>query len=96
MIRFEWDEQKNQANQRKHRVSFDEAQTVFFDEDAVEYHDLDRSEDQERFLLVGRSFKLRVLIVCHCLRESASVIRIISARRATKRERQFYTRRGKP
>ena len=96
MLRFEWDDRKNQANQRKHRVSFEEAHTVFFDEDAVEYRDIDHSDEENRFLLVGRSFKLRVLIVCHCLRESASVIRIISARRATKRERGYYARRGKP
>jgi uncharacterized protein len=94
MIWFEWDDRKNQTNQRKHGVSFEEAQTVFFDQDAIEYHDPGHSQDEERFLLLGRSFKLRVLVVCHCLRESASVIRLISARRATKKERRAYTHRG--
>ena len=96
MLRFEWHEAKNQANRRRHRVSFEEAQTVFLDERAVEFGDPDHSDREDRFLLLGRSFKLRVLIVCHCLREKGSVIRIISARRATSKERRVYQRQGKP
>jgi hypothetical protein len=95
MIQFDWDERKNKANQKKHGVSFEEAQTVFFDEDALEYPDPDHSASEKRFLLLGRSFRLRVLVICHCLRESASLIRIISARKATSNECQVYSRRGK-
>jgi uncharacterized DUF497 family protein len=69
---------------------------VFFDEEAMEFPDPDHSDDEDRFLLLGRSFRLRVLVVCHCFRQSESVIRIISARRATRKERRTYTRKGKP
>lgn len=89
-LRFEWDERKNKENQRKHKVSFEEAQTVFFDENAVEFYDDPHSGSEERFLLLGVSAKLRVLMICHCLREKGSVIRIISARKATKTEKQEY------
>jgi len=89
-LRFEWDEEKNRENQRKHGVSFAEAQTVFFDENAVEFYDDKHSEWEDRFLLLGISTKLRVLLVCHCLRESGSIIRIISARKATKNENKLY------
>ena len=89
-LRFEWDEAKNRENQRKHGVSFAEAQTVFFDETAVEFYDDEHSEWEDRFLLLGLSTKLRVLLVCHCLREGGSVVRIISARKATKNERGLY------
>ena len=87
---FVWDERKDRQNQKKHGVSFEEAQSVFFDDAAREFFDPDHSEDEERFLLVGRSYRLRVLLICHCYRESANVIRIISARRATNRERAVY------
>ena len=89
-LRFEWDEEKNRENQRKHGISFAEAQTIFFDENAVEFYDDEHSEWEDRFLLLGISTKLRVLLVCHCLRESGSIIRIISARKATKNERGLY------
>jgi uncharacterized DUF497 family protein len=95
MIDFEWDERKNRANQRKHGISFEEARTVFFDEDALEFSDPDHLEEEDRFLLLGRSFRLRLLLICHCLRQNGSVIRIISARKATAKERQAYTQRGK-
>lgn len=95
-LRLEWDEKKDRVNRRKHGVSFPEAQTVFFDERAIEFDDPEHSADEARFLLLGPSFRLRTLLVCHCFRESESVIRIISARRATKRERAVYARRGKP
>jgi len=89
-LRFEWDERKNRENQRKHGVSFEEARTVFFDQQAVEFYDDEYGELEDRFLLLGVSSKLRVLMVCHCLREGGGVIRIISARKATKNEQREY------
>jgi len=89
-IHFEWDERKNQENKRKHKVSFEEAQTVFLDENAIRYSDPDHSHDEDRFLMLGISFTLRVLVVCHCYRVDDSVIRIISARKANKREQSDY------
>ena len=77
MIRFDWDEKKNRANVKKHGVSFEEAQGVFFDESAIIYDDPDHSEDEDRFLIIGRSFKLRVLFVCYCYQPDDSVIRMI-------------------
>lgn len=91
-LHFEWDAAKNRENIRKHRVSFAEAQTAFLDEYAVRFFDPDHSRDEDRFLLLGMSLKLRVLVVCHCFRESDTVIRIISARRATKLESKAYRR----
>ena len=96
MIRFEWDDTKNRENQRKHGVSFEEAQSVFFDDEALEFPDPDHSSDEDRFLLLGRSYHLRILVICHCFRVSESVIRLISARKATPKERHTYGRRGKP
>ena len=89
-VRFEWDEAKNRENRRKHGVSFEEAQTVFLDENAVRFFDPDHSEDEDRFLMLGISFRLRVPVVCHCFRVSDSVIRIISARKADGREEADY------
>jgi hypothetical protein len=86
-MQFEWDEKKNKANESKHGVSFEEAQTVFFDENAYEFGDPDHSEDEERFLMLGLSSRLRILVVSYCYRSNESVIRIISARKATKKER---------
>ncbi len=96
MLRFEWDERKAKANQKKHAVSFEEAQTVFFDDGAIEFPDPDHSDEEKRFLMLGRSFRLRILVVSHCFRKSESVIRMISARKATRKERTAYVRRGKP
>lgn len=93
IIRFVWDERKDQANVRKHRVSFEQAQTAFYDENAVQFFDPDHSEDEDRFLLLGMSFKLRVLVVCHCYRRSETIVRIISARKANKTEELDYWRR---
>ena len=95
-MRFEWDDRKSISNKRKHGVSFEEAQTIFFDDSAIEYADPVHSDGEDRFLMLGRSYQLRVLVVCHCLRESETVIRIISARRATPKERRVFARRGKP
>ncbi len=89
-IRFEWDEKKSRENKRKHKVSFEEAKTVFLDENAIRYFDPDHSDDEDRFLMLGMSFTLRVLVVCHCYRSDDSVIRIISARKANKREQADY------
>ena len=91
-IRFEWDNQKNQKNKRKHNVSFEEAQSVFLDEHAIRFFDPDHSGDEDRFLMLGMSFSLRVLVVCHCYRRDDSLIRIISARKADKREQSDYWR----
>lgn len=91
-LRFEWDEKKNSENTRKHGVSFEEAQTVFLDENAVRFFDPEHSEDEDRFIMLGMSFKLRVLVVCHCYKENDKVIRIISARKADKREAKAYWR----
>ena len=92
-IRFEWDKAKAALNKRKHGVSFEEAQTVFYDEYAVEFFDPDHSEREDRFIMLGVGFTLRLLVVCHCVREAPSVIRIISARKATRREAEQYRRK---
>jgi len=89
-IRFEWNERTARTNYEKHGVRFEEARTVFFEEDALFYDDPDHSDDEERFLLVGPSAMLRLLVVVHCCREPDEVIRIISARKATRRERRAY------
>ena len=89
-MRFEWDERKNRINIQKHGVSFEEAQTVFLDENALRFFDPDHSEDEDRFVMLGLSTKLRLLVVCHCLKENDAVIRIISARKADKAETKNY------
>ena len=87
---FEWDDRKASANAKKHGVSFEEARSVFVDEQAKLIDDPDHSEDEERFVLLGLSSALRLLLVCHCYRSRGNVIRIISARKATARESTFY------
>ena len=89
-LHFEWDERKAAANVRKHGVSFDEAKSVFVDEHAKLIDDPDHSEDEDRFVLLGLSSTLRLLLVCHCYRSESNVIRIISARKATGKETQSY------
>lgn len=89
-LRFEWDHRKNRENQRKHGVTFEEARTTFFDQRAVEFYDDEHAAWEDRFLLLGVSAKLRVLMVCHCLRQGGNVIRIISARKATRGEQRHY------
>lgn len=93
-IAFEWDAAKSELNKRKHGVSFEEAQSVFYDENAVEFHDPEHSDDEDRFLMLGMSFKLRILVVCHCMRGHGRIIRIISARRAARKEAKNYRRWG--
>ena len=92
MLSFEWDENKNSLNRKKHGIAFDEASTVFYDERAILFDDPEHSEDEERFILLGMSRTANVCIVCHCYREDETVIRIISARRATKKEEEVYVR----
>jgi len=89
---FEWDDTKNKTNIQKHGVSFEEAQTVFFDDNAIEFDDPDHSCEEERYLLLGFNQTLKVLVVCHCYRDDESIIRIISARKATKKEQKAYFR----
>ena len=89
-IEFSWDGQKAKQNLRKHKVSFEEAVTVFYDENAVEFFDPSHSQDEDRFLMLGLSARLRVLVVSYSLRKKRSQIRIISARKPTKKETQAY------
>lgn len=93
-LRFVWDRAKERANRRKYGVSFEEARSAFYDERAVRFHDPDHSSDEDRFLLLGMSFVLRVLVVCQCYREDDSVIRIISARKANAVEQSGYEAYG--
>ena len=90
MIDFEWDSSKATSNREKHKISFDEARSVFFDEYAQQFYDADNSDQEDRFLMLGRSVKSRVLIVVHCERDGGEKIRIIFARKATTKERKFY------
>jgi len=89
-LRFVWDPQKAETNKKDHQVSFEEAQTVFYDENARLRYDPDHSDHEERFILLGVSASLRILVVCHCYLESETLIRIISARKATLTERKQY------
>ena len=94
-IGFEWDPNKDAANRRKHGVSFQEAVSVFVDEHALLIPDPIHSRDEERFVLLGVSARLRTLVVCHCLRDRGDVIRVISARKANRMERAQYQARRK-
>src|SRR6185437_3810241 len=89
-LSFEWEPRKATANLRKHGVSFEEARTVFLDEEALLRPDEDHSDDEDRFLLLGFSGRVRILVVCHCYRQDDEVIRVISARKANPLERQQY------
>ena len=91
-IRFTWDPAKAVENQHKHGIDFGEAKTVFSDEGALLIDDPDHSVDEDRFVIIGLSSHARLLTVCHCYRESDEVIRIISARRATRTESGQYIR----
>jgi len=92
MVTFEWDPAKATSNLRKHGVSFEDAKSVFYDEFAVQFYDEQHSSGEERFLMLGMSSGAHLLLVCHCERDGGGVIRIISARKATKRESSFYGR----
>jgi uncharacterized DUF497 family protein len=91
-IRFEWDENKNSSNIKKHGISFEEAKTVFYDENARLISDPDHSIEEERFIILGMSLNLKILIVVHTYKEKDERIRIISARKATKNESKIYYR----
>ena len=90
MIEFDWDEPKNKANRKKHGIWFEEAQSIFDDVYGRLFLDSEHSDDEDRFVLIGYNSSRKLLVVIHCHRESDSVIRIVSARKATKRERVFY------
>ena len=89
---FEWNSRKAASNKRKHGVAFEEAQTAFLDENARVIPDPEHSEEEDRFILLGLSVKLRLLTVCHCYRSEDAVIRIISARKADRKERRQYSK----
>ena len=90
-IKFEWDENKNTINKRKHGISFEEAQTVFRDEEALVIDDPDHSQEEERFIILGFSEKANLLVVCHCYRASDSIIRLSS--RSSSAARRFFSAR---
>ena len=89
-ILCEWDAKKDRDNQAKHGVPFEEARSAFFDEQARLVHDPDHSENEDRYILLGMSMNWRILVVCHCYRAKDSIIRIISARKATRKEQRVY------
>ena len=90
MIKFEWDENKNRTNQQKHGISFDEAKTVFYDENAILFDDPEHSREEERFLIIGVTTNEKICIASHCYKDNDKKIRLISARKATKSERKTY------
>lgn len=91
MISFEWDRAKAESNIKKHGVTFEEAKSVFYDEFALQFYDDTNSLlEEDRFLMLGSSIESRVLLICHCERRDGQVIRIISARKATKAEQKHY------
>ena len=89
-MRFEWDPVTAAANLRKHKITFEVAKTVFYDDFAIQFFDTEHSSDEDRFLLLGMSSDTRLLLVCHCEKEDGNVVRIISARKATETEAQYY------
>ena len=90
MIKFEWDRSKALSNKQKHGITFEEAQSVFYDDFAIQFFDEQNSDTEDRFLILGHSNRARILLICHCEKESGDLIRIISARKATSKERKFY------
>ncbi|MDE6678344.1 MAG: BrnT family toxin [Ruminococcus sp.] len=89
-LRFQWDENKNELNKRKHGLSFEEAKEVFDDDNAILFDDPDHSIGEERFLIIGMTVSQKICLVSHCYRGSDDIIRIISARKATKNEKKTY------
>ena len=87
---FEWDGKKDKSNTKKHGVSFEEARTVFYDEHAIQFYDPEHSENEDRFLMLGKSFKSKTLVVCHCFRLEETIIKIISSRKSSNDEEQVY------
>ena len=92
-IKFEWDKNKNATNKKKHKISFEEARTVFYDENAILFFDEEHSDEEERYILLGYSENLKMLVVCNCYIQNKEVIRIYSARKATKNEQRYYDER---
>jgi len=92
-IRFEWDDRKAASNIKKHGVSFEEAKTVFYDDYALLIHDPDHSDNEDRFILLGLSSKMKILVVVHLYKEKDNLIKIISARKATRKESKYYERK---
>ncbi len=90
MLIFEWDVAKAISNEKKHGVTFEEAKSVFYDDFAIQFYDDQNSVLEDRFLLLGHSNQSRILLICHCEKESGGLIRIISARKATVNERKLY------
>ncbi|MDA3955189.1 BrnT family toxin [Oceanispirochaeta sp.] len=90
LIDFEWDDDKNTSNQNKHKISFEEAKTVFNDPNALVIFDPDHSHEEERFIIMGVSQNLNLLVVCHCYRSNDEIIRLISARKADSKEQSIY------
>ena len=90
ILEFEWNKRKENTNTKKHGVSFEEACSAFYDENAIQFYDPDHSDEEDRFILLGSSHKLNTLVVCHCFREEETKIRIISARKADKNEANVY------
>jgi len=90
MIEFEWDTTKASSNKRKHGISFEEAQSVFYDDFAIQFFDEENSSEEDRFLMLGHSNQTRILLICYCEKNSGNLIRIISARKATAKERKLY------
>lgn len=91
MVKFDWDSTKAASNKKKHNVSFEEAQSVFYDDFAIQFYDEQNPETEDRFLMLGLSNESKLLLVCHCEKEDGDIIRIISARKATKNESKLYT-----
>jgi len=89
-IKFEWDKNKAKSNLAKHSISFEEARSVFYDHHAIEFYDDEHSQWEDRFLILGMSDKLNLLLICHCYRENDETIRIIWARKATNNESKYY------
>lgn len=89
-MEFEWDENKNEINKKKHGISFEDVESVFSDFSAIIFDDPDHSETEERFLIIGMSLRKGICIVSHCYRNNENIIRIISARKATKNEQMIY------
>jgi hypothetical protein len=92
-ISYTWDESKNKSNQRKHGITFEEAKLVFSDKHGLVIHDLDHSDEEDRFVILGLSEQNRLLVVVHSYLEDNHLIRIISSRKATKHEWNDYVRR---
>jgi len=90
MIEFKWDISKAASNKKKHGVTFEEVKSVFYDDFAIQFFDDENSELEDRFLILGFSNQSRVLLICHCEQNSGNLIRIISARKATSKERKLY------